>query len=128
MMRRFLAAILMATLVAGSAAPSFAGDKNDKNKDKKDKKAPVAAAESDPQQARSDKIVDAIFYQEAKLVEDMHNYTPIVETYIQNLKHDEELGEVPSSDAYFLGRLSLNEKGLRDTEYEKHKSNMTWRV
>src|ERR1051326_3004871 len=94
MMRRFLAAILMAALFAGTAAPSFAGDK------KKDKKAPPAPlAADDPQKSKSDKIVDAIFYQEAKLVEDMHNYTPIVETYIQNLKHDDELGEVPSSDA-----------------------------
>ena len=123
-MQRFLATILMAALVAGTAAPSFAGDKN---KDKK-KDAPPPAVSSDPQQAATDKIVDAIFYQEAKLVGDMHKYTPIVETYIQNLKHDDELGEVPSSDAYFLGRLALNEKGIRDTEYDKHKSNLTWRV
>src|ERR1051326_2318154 len=96
MMRRFLAAILMAALFAGTAAPSFAGDKN-KDKNKKAPLAPPAA--DDAQKSKSDKIVDAIFYQEAKLVEDMHNYTPIVETYIQNLKHDDELGEVPASDA-----------------------------
>ena len=121
-MRRFLTTILMAAMIASMAAPSFAGDK------KKKDAPPPPAPSADPQQAGRDRITDAIFYQEAKLVEDMHKYTPIVETYIQNLKHDEELGEVPASDAYFLGRLVLNEKGIRDAEYTKHKSNMTWRV
>ncbi len=123
-MHRFLATILMAALVVGSAAPSLAGEKDKKKKDA----PPPPAASADPQQAARDKIVDAIFYQEAQTVEDLHKSTPIVETYIQNLKHDDELGEVPSSDAYFLGRLSLNEKGIRDTEYDKHKPNLTWRV
>ncbi len=66
----------------------------------------------------NDQVADRIFYQEAKLVEDMHKYTPMVETYIQNMKPDRELGAVPSSDKYFLGRLSLNEKGINDTKFE----------
>src|SRR5215467_14253907 len=62
---------------------------------------------------------DRIFYQEAKMVETMRKFTPMVETYIQQLKPDKELGNVPSSDKYFLGRLILNEKGIHDTVFDK---------
>lgn len=63
---------------------------------------------------------ERIFYQEAKLVETMHKFTPMVETYIQNMKPDKELGSVPESDKYFLGRLVLNEKGIHNTAFEKN--------
>src|SRR5438477_6577541 len=71
------------------------------------------------QPAQVDPNADKIFYQEAKLVENMHKFTPMVETYIQNMKPDEELGSRPSSDQYFLGRLVLNEKGINDTKFER---------
>lgn len=68
------------------------------------KKAQGAAQE---QPSASDQVADRIFYQEAKLGENLRNYTPLVETYIQNLKPDSDLESVPKNDAYFLGRLSL---------------------
>jgi Peptidase family M48 len=75
------------------------------------------AQSKDQQQAPNDPNVDRIFYQEAKQVETMHKFTPMVETYIQNMKPDDEMGSVPSSDKYFLGRLILNEKGIHDTKF-----------
>lgn len=63
---------------------------------------------------------ERIFYQEAKLAETMHKFTPMVETYIQNMKPDKELGTVPESDKYFLGRLVLDEKGIHNAAFEKH--------
>src|SRR5437867_5721066 len=69
-------------------------------------------------------VVDHIFSQEAKLVEGMHHYNPMVETYIQNLKPDPDLVTVPGSDKYFLGRLVLDEKGVRGKSFKDHnKSN-----
>jgi hypothetical protein len=68
------------------------------------------AQESQP--AR-DPSVDAIFAQEGKLSTTMKKFSPIVETYIQNFKPDEELGAVPESDQYFLGRLILDKKLVR---------------
>ena len=62
---------------------------------------------------------DRIFYQEAKLVETMHKFTPMVETYIQELKPDKELGNLPSGDKYFLGRLVLDEKGINNKVFDK---------
>ena len=67
-------------------------------------------------------VSDKIFYQEAKLVEDMHKYTPMVETYIQNLKPDPDLGDVPVSDNYFIGRLQLDQRGLSNTTFAERKS------
>jgi hypothetical protein len=41
----------------------------------------------------------------------MRNYSPLVETYIQNLRPDKDLGEVPGGDKYFLGRADF-QKGV----------------
>jgi Peptidase family M48 len=63
-------------------------------------------------------IADRIFAQEAKLVENMRHYTPLVETYIQNLKPDPELVTVPGSDRYFLGRLVLDPEKIRGVAFK----------
>ena len=76
-----------------------------------------------PEQKQTAAIADKVFYQEARLVEDMHKYTPMVETYIQNLKPDEDLGAVPARDSYFIGRLELDKRGLSNTSYENRKGN-----
>ena len=65
--------------------------------------APAAAA---PDQ----NVTERIFRQEAKLVDNMQSYTPLVETYIQRLKPDAYLWTVPDKDRYFLGRLVLDKK------------------
>ena len=76
-------------------------------------------AQDTTQASANDAAADRIFYSEAKLVENMHKYAPLVETYIQNMKPDKELGSVPESDKYFLGRLILNEKGIGQKNFER---------
>ena len=72
---------------------------------------------------------DRIFAQEARLVEAMHHYTPMVETYVQNLKPDPDFVTVPGSDKYFLGRLTLNPKGIKGLSFKDHnRSNFMWQV
>ncbi|HEY6309046.1 MAG TPA: M48 family metalloprotease [Candidatus Angelobacter sp.] len=63
-------------------------------------------------------VAERVFAQEAKLVESMHHYTPLVETYVQNLKPDPDLVTVPGSDRYFLGRLVLDPKGIKDVAFK----------
>jgi hypothetical protein len=75
-------------------------------------------AAQDPEAQKANETADRIFYREAKFVQDLTSYTPMVETYIQNFKADAELGQVPSSDRYFLGRLILN-KGIQDVSFHK---------
>ena len=43
------------------------------------------------------------------LIKMLSNRTPVVETYLQNLTADPQLGPVPSGDHYFLGRLDMGE-------------------
>jgi Peptidase family M48 len=85
-------------------------------------KPAAPAAEPSPEQKAATQIADRVFYQEAKLVEDMHKYTPMVETYIQNLKTDQDNGDVPTSDSYFVGRLQLDQRGLSNVNYDRKSS------
>jgi Zn-dependent protease with chaperone function len=85
----------------------------------KNKSQTKDSAKDNDQSSANDAVADRIFYSEAKLVENMHKYAPLVETYIQNMKPDKELGSVPESDKYFLGRLILNEKGINQKNFER---------
>ncbi|MBV8206185.1 MAG: M48 family metalloprotease [Acidobacteria bacterium] len=77
----------------------------------------------------SDDVHGSVFYTEALLVEAMHKYAPMVETYIQNLKPNEEIqAATPASDTYFLGRLILDDKGLSEKSFEKKHPSLSRRV
>ena len=63
-------------------------------------------------------LVDRVIANEQQLVGTLANYTPMVETYIQNLRVDDNLGSAPKDDRYFLGKLGrhrvlvLQQKGV----------------
>lgn len=107
---------------------------------------PVAAAPSSDAQPTSaqpapanlappttmDQVVDRVILREKELVKFLSPRTPIVETYLQNLAQDPQLGPIPHDDHYFLGRMDLKEsidrsdylqdKGKKDSDegMEKH--------
>jgi hypothetical protein len=54
--------------------------------------------------------LDRIFARENQFVQTMRHYTPLVETYIQQPRRDNDLGEVPNSDRYFIGRLLMTDR------------------
>jgi len=58
-----------------------------------------------------DQVIDRFVANEQRLYGQMRNYSPLVETYIQNLKPDKDLGSVPAGDKYFLGRANFT-KGV----------------
>src|ERR1700693_6195002 len=67
-----------------------------------------AAPAPDADQPRTmEQVVDRITSNEQKLYGQIRNYSPLVETYIQNLKGDKDLGQVPAGDKYFLGRANF---------------------
>ncbi len=63
-----------------------------------------------------DRIVDQIIKKENEFLKTIRNFTPVVETYIQNLRPDLELGAVPVGDNYFLGKLNLS-RGLNERSF-----------
>ena len=69
-----------------------------------------AAQPSLPAAANFDQVIDRAVEREHFFMAQMKQLHPLVETYIQNLKEDKDLGApVPSSDVYFLGRLDMSE-------------------
>ncbi len=53
-------------------------------------------------------VVDKIVEQEHAEMNVIRRYSPLVETYIQTVRPDKELGSVPDGDQYFLGRAALD--------------------
>ncbi|HMH01908.1 MAG TPA: M48 family metalloprotease, partial [Terriglobales bacterium] len=56
-----------------------------------------------------DQVVDRTVEREQALMDFLKDRTPLVETYLQNLKLDPQFGPVPSQDHYFLGRMDMGE-------------------
>ena len=72
-----------------------------------------------------EEVIDRILAQEQAEVGLVRQYSPLVETYIQYLRLDPQLGPVPNGDKYFLGRASLAKgvdlEPLNKEESLKHK-------
>jgi hypothetical protein len=69
----------------------------------------VTAAPKPADQARTmDDLVDRVITNENRANQQIRQYSPLVETYIQNLKPDKDLGYAPASDKYFLGRVDFS--------------------
>jgi len=69
-----------------------------------------------------DEVVNRAIAREHALMDMLKMRTPLVETYLQNLKPDPKLGPVPSEDHYFLGRLDLAESVDRRDYLSKDES------
>ena len=83
------------------------------------------------QEGTPNEIVDKVVAQEQSEIQLLREYSPLVETYIQYVRQDQQLGEVPDGDKYFLGRAKLA-KGveLEPLEYDpglKRKLSEDWR-
>jgi Peptidase family M48 len=73
----------------------------------------VAAATPPPadQPRTVEEVIDRVIVNENHLNQEVRKFSPLVETYIQNLKPDKELGYSPAGDKYFLGRADFS-KGV----------------
>ncbi|MGH9682486.1 MAG: hypothetical protein ACRD4S_02595 [Candidatus Acidiferrales bacterium] len=63
--------------------------------------------------ATVNQAIDRIISREHEEVATIKHYNPIIETYIQDMKPDKEMGSIPVSDHYFLGQADLT-KGIVD--------------
>ena len=81
----------------------------------KGKSSTQATAAQSATVTTADQVIDRSIEREHALVELLRSRTPLVETYLQDLKPDPQMGPVPVSDHYFFGRLDLNSNvGRRD--------------
>jgi hypothetical protein len=71
--------------------------------------AQTAGQSSSASSLSVDQVVERFTESEKKLAQNLAAYTPMVETYLQQLDPHEELGAVPKSDKYFLGKLDVRQ-------------------
>lgn len=71
--------------------------------------------------AAQNALIDKAIAREKVVVQTVKQRAPLVETYIQNMKPDPLLGQVPESDQHFLGRVDFN-KIISDETYDVNKA------
>ena len=86
---------------------------------------PQAAAQSSIAPSTMEQFVDRAIMREHALMYMLKSRNPLVETYLQNLKPDPQLGPVPKEDHYFLGRMDMGEEVDRRDYLSKDSSFQT---
>src|SRR5580704_9422266 len=92
-----LALFVSATLPAQAGAALLHGKKK-KDDDMSTTRKPTAAQNA---------LIDKAIVREKVVVKTVKERAPLVETYIQNMKPDPVLGQVPESDQHFLARVEF---------------------
>ena len=90
--------------------------------------APAPTPSALPQPTTMDQVVDRFIEREHGLMKALSNRTPVVETYLQNLTADPQLGPVPSNDHYFLGRMDMGESVDRKDYLKEENKGMESRL
>ncbi len=94
--------------------------------------APATAVPLPPPPAAApttmDQVVNLFIEREHGLIKVLAARTPVVETYLQNLSADPQLGPIPSADHYFLGRLDMGESIDRKDYLKEEEKGMQSRL
>ena len=85
------------------------------------------AAPAPDSKAAYAQILSQITAREDQFLTNIRAYSPMLETYIQNLKPDQELGSVPTGDQYFIGRLDMT-RGVSSVGFTEDKSGWLHRI
>jgi hypothetical protein len=93
-----LLALFASSALSATAAPIF-GKKKAKDKDVISSKKLTASQNA---------LVDKAIVREKDVIKALKERTPLVETYIQNMRPDKALIQVPESDQHFLGRVDFD--------------------
>ena len=118
-LNRFAIAVISAGIFVGAAAAQVQTQAQTQNQ----------TANRAPQQTATvttaDQAIDLIIAREHDEISVIRQYNPIVETYVQDMKPDAEMGIVPVKDHYFLGQADWS-KGINDDSMlEKKKSKVS---
>jgi len=88
----------------------------------------IAPPATIPAPTTMDQVVNLFIEREHGLIKMLSNRTPVVETYLQNLTADPQLGPIPSEDHYFLGRLDMGESVDRKDYLKEEEKSMQSRL
>jgi hypothetical protein len=71
-----------------------------------------------------DQAIDRVIARERDEIATIRRYTPIIETYIQDMKPDKDMGAIPVKDHYFLGQAELAKGVVDNSMLSKRKGKM----
>jgi hypothetical protein len=71
-----------------------------------------------------DQAIDRLIARERDELATIRRYNPIIETYIQDMKADKDMGAVPVKDHYFLGQAALAKGVVDNSMLTKRKGKM----
>jgi len=101
----FILSIIFAGALAGAvSAQTQTADQTEPRTDTTAQNSPVTNA---------NQAIDRIIAREHDEIATIRRYSPIIETYIQDMKPDKDMGAIPVRDHYFLGQADLS-KGVVD--------------
>jgi len=98
-------AIILAGFLAGSVSAQATQTA--------DQTQPQAGANTSAPVVTVDQAIDHLIAREHDEVATIRRFSPLIETYIQDMKSDKEMGAIPVKDHYFLGQADLS-KGIVD--------------
>jgi hypothetical protein len=116
--------------IAGSTAPSDSTQAPAASQQSQTQQstAPAPTPSALPQPTTMDQVVDRFIEREHGLMKALATRTPVVETYLQDLSADPQLGPIPSSDHYFLGRMDMGETVDRKDYLKEQEKGMETRL
>ena len=98
-------ALILAGFVAGSVSAQ--------NTQTADQTQPQVGAGTSGAVVTVDQAIDHVIAREHDEIATIRRFSPLIETYIQDMKTDKEMGAIPVKDHYFLGQADLS-KGVVD--------------
>ncbi|MGH9691993.1 MAG: hypothetical protein ACRD4C_13105 [Candidatus Acidiferrales bacterium] len=103
--KNFVLSMIFAGVLAGAAsAQTQTADQTQPRSENPAAEAPVTTV---------NQAIDRVIAREHDEIATIRRYSPIIETYIQDMKPDKEMGTIPVRDHYFLGQADLS-KGVID--------------
>jgi hypothetical protein len=114
--KQSIAGLALALFVAASLPPHAGAGILKGKKKQQDDELSTSRKPTPAQNA----LIDKAIVREKVVVKTVKERAPLVETYIQNMKPDPLLGQVPDSDQHFLGRVEFN-KIIGDQTYAVNK-------
>ncbi len=104
-------AVFVATTLPAQAGAGILHGKKKQDDDLSTSRKPTPAQNA---------LIDKAIAREKVVIKTVKDRAPLVETYIQNMKPDPLLGQVPESDQHFLARVEFN-KIIGDQSYAVNK-------